>query len=282
MVTPIYIQSDAGELAPVAGVDIPHNLFLSNFNGTSWVTFNAAPGSPGIGVDGQITVSGNDFDSDADIAGSCAAKIGMTYTADMVALHGSDLSANGLVANVTIDSNTFNAGYVRGAIAIWSGTKHIDIVHNSIQDAGLRLPMYPDTELGRYAILVYNSAHERPGLHPDAVRIVENTIANPVSCGIYVAAGRNREIRANRISGQQTRSLRYRHPARGCDMRSITPIVYWRSRATFCPMTTSPSPRLEATSGWACMRYRSRPAVAASAYSRKGKYKASCCFLVST
>lgn len=26
------------------------------------------------------------------------------------------------------------------------------------------------------------------------------------------------------------------------------------------------------------MRYRSRPAVAASAYARKGKYKASCCF----
>ncbi|MGA8709325.1 MAG: hypothetical protein WB646_20320 [Steroidobacteraceae bacterium] len=200
----IYIQSDAGESAPVAGVDISDNLFR-NFNGTSWVTFNAAPGSPGIGVDGQITVSGNDFDSDADIAGSCAAKIGMTYTADMVALHGSDLSANGLVANVTIDSNTFNAGYVRGAIAIWSGTKHIDIVHNSIQGAGLRLPMYPDTELGRYAILVYNSAHERPGLHPDGVRIVENTIANPVSCGIYVAVGRNLEIRGNRISGQTDR-----------------------------------------------------------------------------
>ncbi len=65
--------------------------------------------------------------------------------------------------------------------------------------------MYPATELGRYAILVYDSAHERPGLHPDTVRIVDNTIANPVSCGIYVAVGRNIEIRRNRISGQRDR-----------------------------------------------------------------------------
>ncbi len=200
----IYVQSDKGAPSGVGDVAISGSRF-HDFNGTSWVTFNADDGSPGIGLNGPVVISNNVFDSDASLAGSCAAKVGMTYSAEMVALHGSDYSADGRVANVSIQSNTFNAGYVRGAIAIWSGARDIDVLHNSILDAGMRLPMYPNTELGRYAILVYDSAHERPGLHPDGVRIVDNTIANPVSCGVYVALGRNVEIRSNRIYGQTDR-----------------------------------------------------------------------------
>jgi hypothetical protein len=200
----IYVQSDKGASDGVHGVVISGDVFR-NFNGTSWVTFNAADGSPGIGINGRITVSSNVFDSDANMAGGCAAKNGITYAAHMLALHGSDLSSQGVVANVTIDSNTFRAGYVRGGVAIWSGTRAVDVAHNSIQDAGLQLPMYPAAELGRYAILVYDSAHEHPGLHPDTIRIIDNTVTNPVSCGIYVAVGRNLEIRGNRISGQTDR-----------------------------------------------------------------------------
>jgi nitrous oxidase accessory protein NosD len=59
--------------------------------------------------------------------------------------------------------------------------------------------------LGRYAIAVYDSAHEKPGLWPDSVQIVDNTILNPVSCGVYVAAARNLDISRNRISGQTDR-----------------------------------------------------------------------------
>jgi hypothetical protein len=200
----IYVQSDGGASDAVEGVVISGDVFR-NFNGSSWVTFNAADGSPGIGVNGAIAVRGNLFDSDADLAGGCAANNDIIYATHMVALHGSDFSAKGLVANAAIESNTFIAGYVRGAVAMWSGTRSIDIAHNTILDAGLRLPMYPSSELGRYAVLVYNSAHEHPGLHPDIVRIVDNTITNPVSCGIYVALGRNLEIRGNRISGQTDR-----------------------------------------------------------------------------
>jgi hypothetical protein len=200
----IYVQSDKGASSGVDGVVISGDAFR-NFNGTSWVTFNAADGSPGIGVNGAIAVRGNLFDSDADLAGGCATKDGITYAAHMVSLHGSDASANGLVANAVIESNTFNAGYVRGGIAIWSGTRSVDVAHNTVLDTGLRLPMYPNSELGRYAILIYNSAHEHPGLHPDRIRIVDNTITNPVSCGIYVALGLNLEIRGNRISGQTDR-----------------------------------------------------------------------------
>jgi len=203
----IYVQSDGGASDAVEGVVISGDVFR-NFNGGSWVTFNAADGSPGIGVNGvngAMAVRGNVFDSDADLAGGCAAIDGIIYAAHMVALHGSDASAKGLVANAAVESNTFNAGYVRGAVAVWSGTRSIDIQHNTILDAGLRLPMYPSSELGRYAVLVYNSAHEHPGLHPDSIRIIDNTITNPVSCGIYVALGRNLEIRGNRISGQTDR-----------------------------------------------------------------------------
>lgn len=123
----------------------------------------------------------------------------------MISMHGSDNSGQGIVADVEVDSNTFNAGYVKGAIAVWSGTRNISITHNAILDVGLRLPPYPG-ELGRYAITVYNSAHNGPGLHPDTVRIEDNTIANPVSAGIYVASARNLQIRRNRISGQRDRN----------------------------------------------------------------------------
>ena len=200
----IYVHSDKGASEAVNDVVISDDVFR-NFNGESWVTLNAADGSPGIGVNGSIAVRGNVFDSDQHLAGGCAARNGIIYAVHMVALHGSDASPNGLVANTAIESNTFNAGYVRGAVAIWSGTRAVDIAHNTILDAGRRLPMYPAAELGRYAILIYNSAHEHPGLHPDTIRVIDNTVTNPVSCGIYVALGRNLEIRGNRISGQTDR-----------------------------------------------------------------------------
>jgi hypothetical protein len=197
----IYVQSDRGESDAMGGVLISGNVF-HNFNGTSWVTVNAAEGSPGIGLNDPIGILNNVFDSDANLVGSCAGQVAMTYTAAMIALHGSDFSASGLITNVAIDSNAFSAGYVRNGIALWSGTRNIDVTHNTILNDGLRLPMYPKTELGRYAVLIYDSAHERPGLPPDRIRVVDNTITNPVSCGIYVAVGRNLEITGNRISGQ--------------------------------------------------------------------------------
>jgi hypothetical protein len=200
----IYIQSDSGQNAGVDNVDVSDNVF-HNFNGESWVTANAADGSPGIGLNGPIALKNNVFDSDGNLGGGCAASRGISYPVAMVWLRGSDKSSRGLVANVEVDSNTFNAGYVKGAVAIWSGTRAIRVVHNTILDAGLRLPPAPGTELGRYGILVYNSAHDRAALPPDTIRVVDNTIRNPVSCGIYVAAGRNLEITRNRISGQSDR-----------------------------------------------------------------------------
>ncbi len=200
----IYVQSDAGESRGVDGVEISGNAF-HDFNGQSWITVNAADGSPGVGLNSAVAIRNNVFDSDADLRGGCAGSGGISYPVMMVWLHGSDDSAQGLVANATVESNTFNAAYVKGAVVSWSGTRSISIEHNLIRDAGLRLPPAPGTELGRYAILVYQSSHERPGLPPDNVRVASNVITNAVSCGIYVAGGRNIEIIANRISGQSDR-----------------------------------------------------------------------------
>lgn len=197
----IFVQSDTGQTSGVKSVHISNNAF-HNFNGQSWVTLNAADRSPGIGINGLISIDNNVFDSDANLRGSCAATGGITYPVAMVWLYGSDDSSEGLIANVTVQSNTFNAAYVKGAVAIWSGTRAIKVERNTITDVGLRLPPAPGTELGRYAISVYNSAHERPGLHPDTVRIAANRITNPVSAGVYVAGARNLEIIGNRISGQ--------------------------------------------------------------------------------
>lgn len=200
----IFIQSDSNHGTAVQSVDISNNFF-HNFNGQSWITINAADRSPGVGLNGRISIKNNVFDSDAGLRGGCAATGGIGYPVAMVWLHGSDESGQGLVANVAVESNTFDAGYVKSAVAIWSGTRAITVERNVIRDAGLRLPPAPGTELGRYAVLIYNSAHEHPGLHPDTVRIAGNTITNPVSCGVYVAGGRNLEIVDNRISGQSDR-----------------------------------------------------------------------------
>lgn len=199
----IYIQSDQGQQSGVDGVELSGNFF-HNFNGQSWVTVNAADGSPGIGYNAPINISNNVFDSQADLAGGCSATGGIGYPVAMVWLHGSDLSAQGIVRNVNIVSNTFNAAYVKGAIAVWSGTDTINIERNRIGETGLHLPPAPG-ELGRYAISVYNSAHERPGLHPNNVRIADNVITDPVSCGVYVAVGRGLSIVGNHISGQRDR-----------------------------------------------------------------------------
>jgi hypothetical protein len=202
----VWIWSDPGPGAAMDGIDISEDLF-HNFNGQSWISVNAEDGSPGIGVDGGLTISGNVFVSDADLRGGCAATGGLGYPVEMVSLHGSNLSAHGLVANVSVAGNVFEAGYVKSAVAIWSGTQRISVQNNTIRDSGLDLPLIPNTDLGRYAILIYNSAHVGarllPGLHPDTISVRGNTITNPYSCGVYVASARNLEIAGNRISGQR-------------------------------------------------------------------------------
>jgi Protein of unknown function (DUF1565) len=207
----IFIQSDADQSASVEHVEVSNDAF-HNFNGESWVAINAADGSPGIGLNSSITIRNNVFESDANLRGGCAASGIMVDLAAMISIHGADKSAQGMVKNVAVTSNILNAGYVKEGVAVWSGTKHISVEGNSILDTGFRLPLPPRTELGRYAVLIYNSAHEQPGVHPDApgqhpdtIRIADNTITNPVSCGIYVASGRNLEITGNHISGQSDR-----------------------------------------------------------------------------
>jgi hypothetical protein len=204
----VWIWSDPGPGPAMNGIDISDNFF-HDFNGQSWISVYAKDGSPGIGVNGKITISGNVFISDANLRGGCAATGGIGYPVHMISLRGSDLSAQGLVANVSVASDTFEAGYVKGAVAIWSGTQRISVADDTIRDAGLNLPVTPNTELGRYAILIYNSAYvgarELPGLHPDTISIKGNVITNPYSCGVYVAKGQNIEITGNRISGQRDR-----------------------------------------------------------------------------
>jgi hypothetical protein len=204
----IYVYSDQAQRAGVESLTITDNAF-HDFNGQSWITINAQPGSPGIGQASQIDISNNVFESDADLQGGCSGTGGIGYPTAMVWLHGSDVSAQGLVSNVSVASNAFNAGFVKSAVAIWSGTRLISVQYNVVRDAGLWLPAAPGTELGRYAVLIYNSAHdsvrELAGLHPDSISVIGNEITNPVSCGIYVARGRNLDISSNRISGQRDR-----------------------------------------------------------------------------
>lgn len=63
----------------------------------------------------------------------------------------------------------------------------------SIADTGSRLPRLPGAELGRYAVWS-RTAHTKAALHPDRILILDNAITNPVSCGVYVAIGRNPRV----------------------------------------------------------------------------------------
>jgi hypothetical protein len=200
----ISVYSSAASHAGSENIRITENAFY-NFNGQSWITINAEDRSPGIGLHSEIAVSKNAFYSDSQLRGSCAGIGGISRSVFMVWLHGSDASSEGMVESVSVASNTFHADNVNGAVVVFSDTARISIQFNSIMNAGLQLPQAPGTELGRYAIAVYNSAHEKPGLWPDTVSIVGNTIVNPVSCGIYVAAARNLDISRNKISGQTDR-----------------------------------------------------------------------------
>ena len=195
----IYLESDAAVPASVEDVVIAGNVF-KDFNGLSWVTLNARDGSPGIGLNSQIAIDKNSFLSDASLAGGCQ-HLGIGYSVAMISIHGSDESARGMIENVSVSANLFEAAYVKQAVAIWSDTARINVQSNTIRGDGVGLPP-ASGELGRYAIVIYDSAHEKPGLLPSDVHVVGNTIENPVSCGVYVAAARKIEISGNRISGQ--------------------------------------------------------------------------------
>jgi hypothetical protein len=197
----ITLYSGAGAAAGVESIKITNNVFR-NFNGQSWVSLNAADRSPGIGQHSEIQVRDNTFVSDRQLVGGCAGSGKINFSVFMLSVHGSNDSGQGLVANVSIAANKFRADYVEGAVAVWSGATHISIQQNFISNAGLRLPTTPGVELGRYAVAVYNSAHDKPGLWPESISIVGNTIENPVSCGIYVASAKDIDISRNKISGQ--------------------------------------------------------------------------------
>jgi hypothetical protein len=198
----IYVRSDRGAAAGVDGVTISENLF-HNFNGTSWVDVNAMDDSPGVT---RVLITNNVFNSDADLRGGCVASGLMSDIGTMVSVHGSDKTPDtGLISNVTIANNTLNAGYVKEGISVWAGTSGTAIKDNVIADTGLHLPRGASPELGRYAILIYNSAGFGPGVHPATLDVIGNVITNPVSCGIYVNTAQNLRILNNRISGQTDR-----------------------------------------------------------------------------
>jgi hypothetical protein len=135
---------------------------------------------------------------------AAAAPRAIGYSVAMVSLHRSNESSRGLVTNIEVESDTFNAAYVKTAVTIWSGTRDVVVARNAmrIRDRGYCRSGY---RIGATQELVFNIAHEHRGLHPDSVRMIGTTIIKPFSCGIYITVGRNLEITGNHISGQTDR-----------------------------------------------------------------------------
>ena len=198
----IYVRSDSSQSAPVESVIITENQ-IHNFNGTGWIEVNASENSPGIS---GVSITNNVLTSDASLAGGCAATGLMSDVAAMISVHGPDNTPQGgLIRGTLIASNTLAAGYVNKGIAVWAGTYGTTVRANLVNDTGLRLPRGPSPELGRYGIMVYNSAAHGTGQVPQEIDITENVIKNAVSCGIYINTAGPLRIIGNQISGQTDR-----------------------------------------------------------------------------
>ena len=199
----IYIHSDRNAPTSIEDVEISHNVFV-NFNGHYWLDLDAQDGSPGIGIASEIAIAENTFDASTAFDGGCASTTNNTYPVYFITLQGSSLSLTGTVNNVSIASNYFLADYVKGAIAIWSGTRRTSVQYNTISNAGRKLRSNAgQKELGRYAILVYdNKVSHGTSEPPNTIAIIANVISNPTSSGIYIAHGKAIQIAHNAISGQ--------------------------------------------------------------------------------
>ena len=205
----IYVQSDAGESRGVDGVEISGNTF-HDFNGQSWITVNAADGSPGVGLNSAVAIRNNVFDSDADLRGGCAGSGGISYPVmmGMAARFGRFRAGSGRQRSGR-DPNTFSAAYVKGAVVSWSGTRTIGVEQDLIRDAGLRLPRPRARNWDAMPFWCIKARTERPGLPPDSVRVAYQ---RDYQCGLlrHLRGGRQ-EHRDHRKSHLRTvRSL-------GCD-----------------------------------------------------------------
>ncbi len=198
----IYVRSDSNQSAPVENVSITGNE-VHNFNGTGWIDVNASENSPGMSA---VSITNNVLVSDASLAGGCAGTGLMSDVAAMISVHGPDNTPQGgLIRGTVIANNTLESGYVNKGIAVWAGTYGTTVHANLVKDTGLRLPRGPSPELGRYGIMVYNSAAHGNGQVPQQVDITDNTIQDAVSCGIYINTAGPLRITGNKISGQTDR-----------------------------------------------------------------------------
>lgn len=188
----ISIVSSAGQVIPVTNITIASNL-LTNFVGTGWISMLAAAGSAGIGTipaGANITIEGNFFQS---LQGNSVAPGNPDCNSAGVEIFGAGTAVN--VTNVSVSGNGFDASYLKQGIIVYGSASQITIAANSISGAGQKLASPKDSSL--YGILVYQKSTP-----PNVVNIVGNSILDPFSCGVYVAAGRNITISGNTISGQ--------------------------------------------------------------------------------
>ncbi|MBS0379616.1 MAG: right-handed parallel beta-helix repeat-containing protein [Proteobacteria bacterium] len=198
----IYVRSDSNQSAPVENVSVTGNE-VHNFNGTGWIDVNASENSPGMSA---VSITNNVLVSDANLAGGCAGTGLMSDVAAMISVHGPDNTPQGgLIRGTVIANNTLESAYVNKGIAVWAGTYGTTVHANLVKDTGLRLPRGPSPELGRYGIMVYNSAAHGNGQVPQQVDITDNTIQDAVSCGIYINTAGPLRITGNKISGQTDR-----------------------------------------------------------------------------
>jgi hypothetical protein len=203
----IWVQSnDVPGASSIENIQIRGNV-ISGFSGMNWLAVIAADGSPGMGQQSEIAITGNVFDASAGNTGSCVNDSANTTPVFQVLISGSSYVPSSLVSNVSVASNNFQSQFVKGAVMVTSGSNHVSIQYNQIKGAGTGvLPaMGWSTEQGRYAISLYDTAGDvgGQGLNPDTIWIAGNQIESPVSCGIYAAVATNIVIVQNAIRGQK-------------------------------------------------------------------------------
>ena len=204
----ITIDKEPGTPANGTPKNLSHflvaNCNFENFNGAAWI--RVINYSDGYSID-DITVSDSRFVSHE---GNAVNPTEISYPSHVMSFMGSTSSKTGLVTNVRITNNVINATHIKGGIAVWCGVRSVQIVNNTIGDAGAD-PAIP-YDRGAYAILVYDNSYYHDSAHPEGARhggsrpddihIERNQIVRPKSCGIYIASARQVWIIGNKISGQ--------------------------------------------------------------------------------
>jgi hypothetical protein len=174
------------------GVQLLNNQF-ENFTAEGWVEIRNETDSPTHNPTGnlrEITVKGNTFTSQP---GNCLYPSTWGHISSAVWIAGVNFAKTdrpGLVEDVLIEDNTFNLGHIQAGVVMFTGTRNIRVLDNTILDAGRLAAGDQDITVNQYGVMAYHSQvtpTNALGRAPSQIQVRRNLIHFPEKTGVYFA-----------------------------------------------------------------------------------------------